>query len=1063
MILTKTNIVSVDLDFLIEEKFKKKKINELLVIVPTKRKARNLKKEFIERSESKALSMINIETLGTLSEKLLQNELRFIHLSEAADSVFIKQSIAEVELQYFSYKNDETPRGSLDKIKNVISEYKKHNITPEKLIFESEKLEISEKLKAQDIASIYRVFNEKCNKLNAFEIGDIYKELNLLTDKRFIEIFRELFSDVRFVIINGFDEFTSHEIEIIDKLSKINSIDTFINFDYYNFNPLMFSHLDKCYNFLSQKGFKEIKDETKEILPDFISSIKTNLFKPNRNEANMKMADKIYLLKTTDRKNEIVSIAKIIKEKIIKDNVQPANICLVFNDITKYSSIVKNVFREYEIPFNLTDRISLDKSLPVTAIISLLEVVDKNYFHANIFKALQNGFIQFPFLDIHNLYRTSSELKITIGKNNWLNAINDAIKNIETNDSFNEFEEIKKLKNYNRAKKDFKKLVEFLEPFSEKMKPTDFVAKLKNILNKTNFTSELLTSNESSQESNIKAVTLFFQTIEEIFYLLEKDKSAESTYPLNYFLNQLKTACKSARFNVKEKHGYGVLVTSVNEIRGLKFDHLFLAGLVDAEFPVKYSPEIFFSGSFAKGENNHMVKERYHFYQTLCSWNKNLYLSLPKTDGKKDLTESSFITDFKKLFALSEVNLSEVENKIFSQEELQNFIGSQLKSSNKVKFQELDFSNKIDIEKVALTVEVEESRKENEKSVFNGFLNEKSHDDKFNLTEKLKNKLEKLTERVYSVSQLETYAKCPFKYFVERTLKIDEVEEPDEEIDSLLMGNIVHRILFQFYSRIKGRGIVITNCNDVVFGDLKKELFEIAENVFLSYNFDAQVNFIHCEKVFGFTGKEEDSILYKFLEYERDKNDDFEPSFFEVSFGLKSSFESDENLSTDEPGKIHSIEIRGKVDRVDVEESTNRIGIVDYKLGGAKPSLNEMKDGLSLQLPVYLKIIKDFLIEKYGEDYSPVFMSIYSLVYNNKKFGKQFVSLSRKKDADFAELIDELIEVTANHVKNYVGKISKGIFNLSQLQDRENKVCRFCNFKSVCRVADSVSQLKLGQ
>ncbi len=1055
MILTKTKIEFVDLDLVVEEKFKMKKLRELLIIVPTKRKVRNLKKEFIERSESKSLSMMNIETLGTLAEKLLKIEKQFIPLSEAADSVFIKQSISGIELKYFKYENDEIPRGSLDKIKNVISEYKKHNISPEKLIGESENLELNEKLKAQDIAAIYKNFGEKCSKLNAYEIGDIYNELNKLEEKRFVEIFREIFSEVKLIVVNGFDEFTSHEIEIVDKLSKINSIDTFIYFDYYSFNPLMFSHLDKCYNSLIKKGFTEIKDTTKEILPGFVSSIRKNLFKSKKGDSNRKLADKIYLLKTLDRITEVTYIAKIVKEKILKDKIEPSTMCLAFNDITKYSSIVKNVFRSYEIPFNLTDRISLDKSLPVTAIISLLEVIDKNYFHTSLFKALNNGFLKFPGIDIYNLYRTASELKITIGKNNWMNSINDAVKNIETNETFNEFEIINKIKNYNKAKKDFSKLVGMLSPFSGKMRPVDFLAELKKLLSKTSFSKELLLSSESSQESNIKAVTTFFQTVEEISYLLEKDKPGESNYSLSYFLNQLRTASKSARFNVKEKHGYGVLVTSVNEIRGLKFDHLFLAGLVDSEFPSKYTPEIFFSGSFAKGENDHMVKERYHFYQTLCSWNKSLYLTLPKTDGKKDLTESSFITDFQKLFELSEIKFSNLENKLSSHEEFQYLIGHSLKKGEKNIYQNYIDGSNIDIEKISHSVAVEQARAENRSVVFNGFLNDKNPREKFNLSQEFKNKLEELTDRVYSISQLETYAKCPFKYFIERTLKIEHVEEPDEEIDSLLMGNIIHRILFQFYSRVKDRDIVIKDCGDDVFDSLKKELFEIAENVFLSYNFDAQINFIQCEKIFGFTGKAEDSILYRFLEYERNKKDDFIPSFFEVGFGIKSNFELDQNLSSDEPGGIGDIFIRGKVDRIDVDEDKNQIGIVDYKLGGSKPSLNDIKDGLSLQLPVYLKIIKDLLIERYDKEYLPVFMSIYSLVYNNKKFGKQFVSLSRKKDANFEELVDELIKITGNHIKNYVEKISKGIFNLSQLEDRENKVCRFCNFKSVCRVSDT--------
>ena len=72
MILTKENAGPVDTSALIEEKIGKGNAGELLMVVPTNRRARNLKKEFISRSPHKAASGLNIETLGTLTSKLLR-------------------------------------------------------------------------------------------------------------------------------------------------------------------------------------------------------------------------------------------------------------------------------------------------------------------------------------------------------------------------------------------------------------------------------------------------------------------------------------------------------------------------------------------------------------------------------------------------------------------------------------------------------------------------------------------------------------------------------------------------------------------------------------------------------------------------------------------------------------------------------------------------------------------------------------------------------------------------------------------------------------------------------
>ena len=162
MILTKENIASVDIDSLFNQKIKPNKINELLLIVPTNRKARNLKKEIISNIPLRATSGLNIETIGTISTKLLQQIKPFKALSEAAATVFIKQSAEEIEMRYLSLYKEEIPFGTLDRIKNVISEYKRHGITPDILRKEAEKLDASEKLKALDIADIFEKFREKC-------------------------------------------------------------------------------------------------------------------------------------------------------------------------------------------------------------------------------------------------------------------------------------------------------------------------------------------------------------------------------------------------------------------------------------------------------------------------------------------------------------------------------------------------------------------------------------------------------------------------------------------------------------------------------------------------------------------------------------------------------------------------------------------------------------------------------------------------------------------------------------------------------------------------------------
>ena len=133
--------------------------------------------------------------------------------------------------------------------------------------------------------------------------------------------------------------------------------------------------------------------------------------------------------------------------------------------------------------------------------------------------------------------------------------------------------------------------------------------------------------------------------------------------------------------------------------------------------------------------------------------------------------------------------------------------------------------------------------------------------------------------------------------------------------------------------------------------------------------------------------------------------------------------------------------------------SQNSTAFVDYKLSGTKPTYNDLKNGVSLQLPIYLYAAAEMLSKKFNRTFTPNEMFIYSLKYSQGDFGKTKVSLGRIKDAKFNS-VDELIQNSLTHIKNYVEQISQGKFNLSMLEDRENKVCRFCQFRMVCRIDD---------
>ena len=1028
MILTKEKIQSINTDTLLDEKIKAGKFNTFLLVVPTNRKLRKLKKRLISKAPNQTVTKINLETFGTLTKKHLQKHKPFHDLSDEAASIFIEKSVKSIPLVYLNNYSGNIPIGTLSEIKNVISKYKEEGITPELLLKESKLLERSEKKKAIDIANIYKHYQNNCLQINGFELGDIYSNLLEMKKDDFEINFKLLFPNVDLIVFDGFDSFSSLELGLLNKYSMISKAALFINFDYYSFNPVLFSHLDETYKKLKLFGFIKLKDDF-EINPNkFIEVVRKRLFLKSKNDIEDRFTNSIVKITAPSREKEVQVIAKEIKSLLLA-GTEPKEISVTFNLISNYSALVRDIFEAYGIPFNLTDRLKLDNSLSVMAIISFIEIINSDFYFKNIIRAFSNSFIEIIGFDIDALMFTATNLKIVIGRANWKYSIQRGIAYEETLSGLSKSN--KRILKYKKALDSLEMLDTLLLPFEGLLKPHEFFAELNKLTHKLNIPKNILNSNNENKEVEIKALTTLLDSSNEILNLLEKENPGQK-YQLDYYLEKLITVSTSTRFNIKERSDYGVLITNINELRGINFKYCFIGGLIDGDFPTKYHPEIFFSGSFKKKEKLHSDEERFHFYQALSSWEKKLYLTLPIGD---DFTSSTFLNDFEKSFNITTKSHKDYENLIYSDEEAERHI--ELDSD--------EFPIKTKQSKWIKEREIIKDRNENPHSFshYSGYV--------LNESENLYN-VSKLNEAAYSISQLESYTQCPFKYFLERILKVEVDEEPDEEIEAIEIGSLLHTILYKFYTSIVKKKIKLQGCTNRVFEQAEKILFNIAKKEVENLFSNSPFAFYEEEKIFGINGKSEYSILSKFLQYERACIDDTIPKYFETNFGV-SDIEQDKVLSDTNPLMIDDIALRGKIDRIDVDELTKTFEVLDYKTGNKKITVGEIEEGLSLQLPIYVWAAKTLLLEKANENYESKSMSIYSLKYADEKFGKNRVSLTKKKkDVDLGAILNEYVDIALAHVKESVAGIREGKFPLTKFIENNEKVCKFCSYKAICRI-----------
>ncbi len=1035
MILSKRKFYSVDLEELAFEKIRRKKTDEILIIVPTNRKVRSLRRFFIEISDGNAVSNLNIHTLSTLStlifEELFNGE--YFILDDATAIIKLKKVFSELKLKYFP-DNQEITQGILFEIKNVISEFKKKGITVEYLQKDLELLSGSERNKAEDLISIYKKYQSDCLSKNLFELGDIYKFITEVNKEYFINSFRELFPEVDTVVIEGFDELTSLEIKIVNSVFDLVA-NSFISFEINENNTDLFSHPLRTITKLKNTGFIEISESKTRPSNLFIEIIKKNLFtiRPKVQSTDVKL----FLYSAQNRNDEISFIAKKIKTLIRESDYKTQDICVVFNQISNYSTIINEIFLDYNIQYNLTDRYLLSNSPPVISLVNLLEILENNYYYKNIFRALSGEWISLPGVDKNNLLRVSANLKIVSGLNNWERKINNIIEEIDLKiDS--DFNYLPK-ESYLKAKEDIQTIANILEPFTYQLSPKEFLYKINNLIYQLGIVTKAVNNHESYVEKNTRGLTEFVEMLYNITEILEIEYGNRKQN-LNFYLDKIKAASEFTRYNVKENPG--VLITSVDEIRGLKFKVLILGGLIDGEFPTRYSPEVFIPHKYKQLEEGHLSKERYKFFQTLSVAEEQIIMTYPKSIENAELTPSSFLNDLEAVVKYENISSDNYELIICSPYEIKKNIS--IKSLQRIDSQTLEELN-INLPHIIANSEIDIQRINNPsvESIFNGYL-------KLNKDEVIINYFELFnSQQIYSASKLEEYVKCPFQFLVKRILNLKPYKEPKEEVEAFELGTLVHSILYEFYSEITKNKLVVENCTDEEFDSFVDMIFDIAERKIDKNNFSNPYSFFELEKILGINGAKKFSILYKFLEEERKSKMGFKPVMFEKSFGKNSEHQIDYN----------GVKFNGFIDRVDINENEKIFSIIDYKLRGKKITKEDINSGISLQLPLYLYAAKKILQSEFDEVYEPYSAEIFSLKLHTAEFGRKIIHNSSSRNLSIEDLVainNNMIDIFKQTADKFFEKISNAEFHLSTLEERETKVCSYCDFSTICRVKEII-------
>ncbi len=547
----------------------------------------------------------------------------------------------------------------------------------------------------------------------------------------------------------------------------------------------------------------------------------------------------------------------------------------------------------------------------------------------------------------------------------------------------------------------------------------------------------MLQRNTEIVEGEVEAYRQFKRIVKELCSVLKSE--SERSRSLDEYIEKLHHIAKHTNYQnramTKEET---VKIAQLSELRNMEFDIVFLGDFVESSFPESYRPDPLLPDHPYRTEEEQLYNNRLMFYGVLKSFRKRLYLLVPQREREAELIPSPFLGQLK---AIADVETIKVANP--ERGSIPGFLstyGNHVWTTPTTTNGEFppEIANMRPL--IDHVVAVEKSREEtHEHLAYEGVLTAGT------FSAESRERLERRRGWTYSVTELETYAKCPFQYFANRILGFRaEEDEVEDELSSLEKGSLLHKVLFTFFhNRRKRKEPAIGQCESNDFEEAKRQLNEILENASEEHRQQRTESRIEENNLFWEADVERLRVaLYKWLEAEHTNKIPVLPRYFEVSVGQKRE-PKDPELSCDMPISIGDVQMTGKIDRIDIGDGV--FNIIDYKTGSSTIRMSEILSGRSLQLPIYLLIAQELLndgLEPAAGLYHKIRLNQFTAelgigtesqngaTYNSYN-GTDWRSVHSRSGQLLEDTVfDERLARVSGYIQQYVDSISKGNFPL---------------------------------
>jgi RecB family exonuclease len=274
-----------------------------------------------------------------------------------------------------------------------------------------------------------------------------------------------------------------------------------------------------------------------------------------------------------------------------------------------------------------------------------------------------------------------------------------------------------------------------------------------------------------------------------------------------------------------------------------------------------------------------------------------------------------------------------------------------------------------------------------------------------------------LAARPYSLSALERYQDCPFKFFAGDVLRLEEVPEDESTMSPRARGRFIHEVFQRFFAAWDrgGGGAITTERLD----EARALMAEVAETLLARLPeadaalerarlFGSAISTGSVEIVLGHEAAAAADVRERWLEYR-----------LEGEFALGAP-------------EGRTVALKGVADRIDLL-ADNRLRVVDYKSGSAP------NPARALQVAIYALCAQERLRNRDGGEW-PIAEAVY-LAFSGKRSQAHVVRAGDRQT-------EESLNAARTRLLGIVDRITRGEF---PAQPHDEILCDFCAYTSVCR------------